>query len=552
VAYLYVKTGTHSGESFEVRPDSARVSIGRSPQCDIWLQDPCVSRHHADLIALAEGRFVVEDRGSTHGVLVSGERIQQAELSDRVELKLGTVACEFIAAEEKGIDRRNRLVFEKARDEETDEQTIVHTVVEKLDKWVRPEKSDDTPGAANELLQMNRRFRKACEISRIISSTFELETLYQEILRAIYSAVSADRASILLLDEKTREFDQHIFLQSRSQDEKVSFSSTIVKKVVENGESLLLTDAQGDAAFEPSQSILVQRIRSAMCVPLRSHEQTLGVINVDASTEGAFNYEDLELLTLLGNLAGTAIENVRLIEQSLQAARLAAVGTAVASLAHCIKNILQGLRAGAFMIDEAMKNDDTAMLQAAWPMVNSSQHRISELVLNMLDYSKERKPAYESADLRTHLQSLFDLMAVRAGEKSVGLKFDYHDKTPAVDCDPTSIYRAVLNLMTNAIDAADSKTGQVVLSARPSESFEMMTISVADNGSGIPPEMRGKLFETFCSTKASKGTGLGLAVTKKIIDEHHGTISIETSPETGTTFTIELPVRRPGDDETKS
>jgi signal transduction histidine kinase len=127
----------------------------------------------------------------------------------------------------------------------------------------------------------------------------------------------------------------------------------------------------------------------------------------------------------------------------------------------------------------------------------------------------------------------------------VTIEFAYGEAMPDVDCDPLSIYRAVLNLVTNAIDAAEQGGGLVTIAAQPGDDGKSVTIAVADNGPGISPEAKDKLFQAFHSTKASKGTGLGLAVTKKIVDEHRGAIDIKTEAGKGTTFAISLPVARP-------
>jgi signal transduction histidine kinase len=197
------------------------------------------------------------------------------------------------------------------------------------------------------------------------------------------------------------------------------------------------------------------------------------------------------------------------------------------------------------MVDEGMKGQDMEMILAAWPLLKGSQQRITELVMNMLDYSKERKPAYELADLREHMANIHGLMSERAKEKEVAVILEFDDGTPRVECDPMALYRATLNLVTNAIDAAPDENGRVVLRVRPADTAGHVLISVGDNGAGIPPEVRQRLFEAFHSTKESKGTGLGLAVTKKIVDEHRGEVLIETEVGRGTTFTLKLPVRKP-------
>jgi signal transduction histidine kinase len=112
--------------------------------------------------------------------------------------------------------------------------------------------------------------------------------------------------------------------------------------------------------------------------------------------------------------------------------------------------------------------------------------------------------------------------------------------------DPQGIHRCLLNLLTNAIDALDEEGGEVKISTEKHGEGEVL-ITVEDNGSGIPEEICQRIFDVFFSTKGSQGTGLGLAVTKKIIEEHGGSIEVQSKEDQGTKFFIKLPVGKTAD-----
>jgi len=326
----------------------------------------------------------------------------------------------------------------------------------------------------------------------------------------------------------------------------VRFSTNIVKRVIKTSQSLILENAQEMADLDTANSIFEQNIRSAMCVPMRTKDKIIGAIYADASGAGLFSKTDLQLMTLLGNLSAIAVHNAQLIKENLQNERLAAVGQTVASLAHCIKNILQGLKGGAYMINDGIKNEDMGMILAAWPLVDVSQQKISELALNMLEYSKERKPDYTKNNLREPMKNIVDLMRQRAKEERVEVGFEVDETFPEVECDSLQIYRATLNLMTNAIDAAAEKEdGQVTLKLTFADDPDWVSIRVIDNGNGIPEKDAEKIFDAFQSGKGSKGTGLGLAVSQKIVAEHKGRIYVKSKPGQGSAFIIELPIIRP-------
>lgn len=548
MARLAVKFGKQAGQVFELLSD--RNVIGRGAGCDIIIADPSVSRTHAIISGTPDGNYFIEDQGSSYGTFLNDRKLSAREpLPEKATLKFGGAVVEFSNTESSRELLEDLLPIHAPDEDSTDSFTILQILDDQKKRApAEQESSESSEANYHEVMAANKRLSIASEISEMISNTFEMENLYKKIVEAIFATVKVDRACLLLLDETTEQIVCHAAMDDKGCELNMPFSNTIVNKVINGGESLLLANAQTQDDFETSQSIFAQNIRSAIAVPIRTREKIFGVLNADSSGTAQFNADDLKLFTLIGNQAGVAIENARLVEENVKAARLAAVGQTVASLAHCIKNILQGLKGGSYMVDEGLKMKEPMLVESGWPLVRTSQERISELVLNMLDYSKERKPSYEKADLRANMENIHALMVDRAKEKDVTVELKYSEAMPEVECDPMGVYRATLNLVTNAIDAAtESKQGKVRIFVRPNDDEQFVLISVSDNGAGIPPEVMGKLFEAFHSTKDSKGTGLGLAVTKKLVDEHQGKVLIDSEVGKGTTFTLKIPVNKPQD-----
>lgn len=545
MAHFIVRQGEQTGEKFNITGNKAL--IGRGNQCGIQVTERSVSRSHASVMRQPDGSFVIQDEGSTYGTFVNGEKINQTNLTDGATVKLGGLVLEFVHKQAPASRREEVPDVPTAVEEATGNYTILHAYSDgpEVEGAAVKAAAGEASSSMEDLASANRRLNTAYEISEAISLTFDLAELYQKILQAIFDAIKVERAAILLVDEQSDQIKVQASMDAQGNEKEVPFSRTIVKQVIRDGHSLLLENAQDAESLDSAASVFAHNIRSAICVPIRTREKIIGALNADASGAALFSMNDLHLFTLIGNQAGIVIQNVQLIEENIRAARLAAVGQTVASLAHCIKNILQGLKGGVFMVDEGLNGDDFDMITAAWPLVKGSQQRITELVMNMLDYSKERKPAYQRADLRENMQNIRDLMVDRAEEKDVEIEFEYSDDTPEVQCDPMGIYRAALNLVTNAIDAAQEGGGKVRMEIVPSPDKKELYIRVHDNGPGIAPDVLKKLFEAFHSTKDSKGTGLGLAVSKKIANEHKGDIEVETEVGKGTTFTLVVPVDRP-------
>lgn len=240
------------------------------------------------------------------------------------------------------------------------------------------------------------------------------------------------------------------------------------------------------------------------------------------------------------------------LEREKQASdRLAVVGQTVAGLAHGIKNILQGLEGGVFVVQTGIEDGDTPLLERGWKMVEQNIGRISGLVKDLLSYAKERPPEYEPTDPNALAEEACALFDISAGEKHVVIERDFDPevgKTVQIFLDQRGIHTCLCNLIANAIDACavDDKEEQHRILVKTREDNEGNLIyEVSDNGIGMDEETRRKIFAGFFSTKGSRGTGLGLLVTSKIVMEHHGEISFESEAGVGTTFVLRLPNRRP-------
>lgn len=239
----------------------------------------------------------------------------------------------------------------------------------------------------------------------------------------------------------------------------------------------------------------------------------------------------------------------RLQKEKEQAQRMAAIGRTVAGLAHYIKNILNGLRGGAYVIDSAMSKQDLELVRKGWDMVERNISQISNIVIDMLIYSSERTPHYEWVDPNGIVKEILELMADRAGLSRVDLVSELDQEIGKVAMDRTAIHRCLLNLVSNGIDACTFE-GIVKGNARVEIRTDKppgwgVRFRVRDNGTGIDPETQERLFKDFYTTKGYKGTGLGLPVTHKIVQEHEGELFFETEPGKGTTFTLLLPERNP-------
>ncbi|UCE54716.1 MAG: PAS domain S-box protein [Desulfobacterales bacterium] len=238
----------------------------------------------------------------------------------------------------------------------------------------------------------------------------------------------------------------------------------------------------------------------------------------------------------------------RLEMELVKSERLAAIGQTVAGLAHGIKNILHGLKGGSYLVDVGLQKNDTEKLKNGWDMIKRNIGSTSNLVMDLLSYSKEREPEYEPCCPNEIADDICELLAETANENNIRLVKDFDLSIGEVSMDPHTIHEVLLNLMTNAIDAClfDEDTGRSwqISMKTTREKDNWIRFEIADNGVGMRKEIRDKLFTSFFSTKGHRGTGLGLMVTRKLIEEHQGTVKVKSQAGQGTTFTVRLPYRK--------
>jgi len=260
---------------------------------------------------------------------------------------------------------------------------------------------------------------------------------------------------------------------------------------------------------------------------------------------GAILYESGEIVGSVSFFHD--LREIKKLEQELvNSERLAAIGQTVSSIAHYTKNILSGLKGGIYVADTALKEGNMARFKTGWEMIQRNVGRISNLVMDLLNYSKEREPQYQDCFPNDIAYEVCQLMEQKAKDNGIQIVKDFDPSIGKVALDPEGIHNVLLNLMSNAIDACifdTDKRKKWWVKVRTALDGETIIFEVSDNGCGMDEEVKRKLFTSFFSTKGGKGTGLGLLVTQKIVKEHGGTIEVKSKQGEGSTFTVKIPKR---------
>ena len=238
----------------------------------------------------------------------------------------------------------------------------------------------------------------------------------------------------------------------------------------------------------------------------------------------------------------------RLEEELVQSERLAAVGQTVSGLAHYVKNILIGLQGGSYVVDVGIRNNNTEKLITGWKTIKNNIKRVGDLTKDLLTYSKQREPEFEVCDPNEITEDVISLVIDTAKSNGISISKELDTGIGEIVVDPQTIHRSLLNLMTNAMDACiededTSKAHEVMLKTYKDKN-NMVCFEVKDNGCGMDEDIQEQLFNPMFSSKGGKGTGLGLLVTGKLVEEHNGIIETKTEKNVGSTFILKFPYEK--------
>jgi len=385
-------------------------------------------------------------------------------------------------------------------------------------------------------------------VSQMIAGNLDLAALLRSAIRAGADAMNAEACSILLQDGAGDALRFHIVDGPQTgglTEASVPIDDhSIAGWVAKHQRPTLVPDAYQDSRFTPAYDARTGfRTRSVICVPLVAKGRPLGVIQVLNRLDGqSFDEADLDLAQAVAGLIAVAILNAEEHEARLKAERLATVGQTVAGMAHCVKNILNGLRAGSYIIDQHLGGETESRVVHGWEIVKRNMQRLSTVVLDMLSYSRDRQPLCQLCHIGALCEDVVALLQPQAAEKGVTLVTACDVERASVD--ETAISRCLINLVGNAIDAS-SAGGMVYVEAHGDADPGRFVLRVRDTGCGIPPKDLDKIFDVFFSTKGGKGTGLGLAVTLKTVREHGGEVQVDSTVGRGTEFRLVLPREAP-------
>jgi signal transduction histidine kinase len=299
----------------------------------------------------------------------------------------------------------------------------------------------------------------------------------------------------------------------------------------------------------------MSKLGAEISLPIISKQKLIGILNLGHKEDKTLSSnEELELLSTLANQAAIAIENARLYENLKQsqdtlrrADRLSSLGLLTAGLAHEIRNPLVAIRTFTQLLPE--RYDDAEFREGFQGLALKEVDRICGLINDLLSFARPSKPNVAPENVNDVVDNIARILETQAKEKGMAILREFSDSLPKVWIDREQMKQVFMNLILNAIQAMQ-EGGSISIATRAvsrsgtEPSGEFVQVEVRDTGIGIPEANVQHIFDPFFTSK-DEGSGLGLAVSHQIVQEHGGFVTVESTVGKGTAFFVHVPVGKP-------
>lgn len=397
------------------------------------------------------------------------------------------------------------------------------------------------------------------KISRELTSIFDLDDLYKYVgdamlttlgLKNIYllHAVPGSGYEIAYAQSHDKGHDEYAEKDSAENkgEIKIQISSEVVK-FYGKSEDVLVKDELPGLEKNLGREI-IERIKSALApfnceavVPVFNDKKLVLLLILGEKMSGdMFTNDDINLLGIISNQLAVSIKNAQLYKDKVHSERLASIGMMAATFAHEIRNPLTSLKTFAQLMPE--KYNDEEFRNYFSKIVEGEIEKIDGLISDLLDFSTEKKSSRSNNfDLVSLVDETVDYMKGKLDfeKKNISIEKNYGSSVIEMSGDATNLKQAFINIISNGCQAMK---GEGLLKVHINPDSEHVDVAITDTGDGIHPDDISKIFDPFVTTK-QMGIGLGLAISKRIVEDHKGSIKVKSQLSKGTTFTISLPVQ---------
>ena len=398
-----------------------------------------------------------------------------------------------------------------------------------------------------------RLFESLANVSRTINSTLNLDEALRVITREACALMRAKVCSLMMLDESRGWLDLRASFGAGDvylRKPRLSVEDSLIGGVVRRKKSVQVENVQTSSRYQNVDVARNEGLVSLLSVPLVFSGEAVGALNIYTALPYAFSNEEIRIVTAFAELSAIAIEKARLYErvvdveeQLRQNEKLSALGLLAAEVAHEIRNPLTVMKMLYHSLDLKFPGGDPRTEDAR--VMGEKIEHLNRIVERILDFARTAEPKFSPVNLNGLIEELGLLVRHKLANQEIELVYELSPGLLDVSGDSTQLEQVFLNLMLNAAEAMpEGGTLRIRSNVVATDGTAThVTVEVIDTGKGMTEEQQRRAFSSMLNTTKEKGTGLGLAIVGRIIDAHHGTIAVSSTPGRGTAMVVTLPVQ---------
>lgn len=390
-------------------------------------------------------------------------------------------------------------------------------------------------------------FQTLVSVSQTINSTLSVDDVLNVITREACRLVLGKLCSLLLLDA-TGEFLElrasYGAGQAYINKPRLPVGDSLLGSVVRRKKSLQLENVQTSTRYQHIEIARQEGLISLLSVPLVYGGTCIGALSVYTGEQHSFSNEEIGILSALAEFSGIAIEKARMYERLVDMEeelrrneKLSAIGLLAAEVAHEIRNPLTVIKMLFHSLDLQFAPDDPRARDAV--VMRERIDHLDKIVEQILNFARTADPSLTPLNVSKAIQDLALLVRHKLKHQGIRFELNLQPDLPEVLADAPQLSQALLNLVLNAVEAMP-KGG--TLTIETSRQLNFVQIQLRDTGAGMSAEQQARAFRSLLQTTKKHGTGIGLAIVGKIIEAHHGEVTVQSRIGQGTVFTIRLPV----------
>lgn len=582
-----VVRGDNTGAAFSFN-DEHELIIGREISCEVCVNDELASERHARVF-MEQGSLRLEDLDSDRGTSINGRMLAKTILTEGDEVAIGDcilrftkmpvkeedrVPSVFLAEDRRSVlgtlsqghangqhavptcgvipqlrvPRRNIAALQVVPGEDTRVEAY-EAVLGKMKEGYFARDGELRQAATHPVRQIplereNLLLHRICALGQAVADATAPGVTLGGTLDEILDALECDTASVLLREAPGGEWKIRACAGALREPDRITVSHAVIGQAIDEGLAVLSVHPPAEDDWELGDHVTPEGITTSICSPFPIEGQLAGMLIIERrNRRDPLRATDLRVATAAGNVLGLFLNAEKSEERARTSERLAVIGEVVCGLGHHTKNLVNALNFGVLNLQRAVEKGQHDGLDHYIDTISAVQRSLQDAVLDMLSYSKPRIPCKNCVDLQTSLDRVLSPYREGLADKGIEVDIDVDPAAKTVWADQHAVERVFSNLLGNSLDALDRKEDGVKLvrvTAASGPEGHDVAITFHDTGCGIPKEKLASIFEAFYSTKGSCGTGLGLAVSKKIAEEHGGQLLVDSVENEWTEFVLTL------------